>query len=112
MILAYFPAANANAPGQTFDLTKATAISGWMLDDCLAVHGITESMVASSDRGVNGGGAISFSVILISTSSSSSSSSSSTSSYVNKSVPSGQSLKMSRIISKDDFTVSRINGVN
>jgi len=78
--LAYFPAANANAPGQTFDLTKATAISGWMLDDCLAVQGIMESMVASSDRGVNGGGAISFSAILMSTPSSSSSSSSSSTS--------------------------------
>jgi hypothetical protein len=87
--LAYFPAANANAPGQTFDLTKATAISGWMLDDCLTVHGITESMVASSDRGVNGGGVISFSTVLISTSSSSSSSSS-TSSYANESVASDE----------------------
>jgi len=78
----YFPTANANAPGQIFDLTKATAISGCMYDDCLAVHGITESTIASSDKGIKRGGPISFSITFTSSFSMSSSSSSSSSLYI------------------------------
>lgn len=80
----YLPTANANAPGQIFDLTKATATSGCMYDDCLAVHGITESTMASSDKGIKRGDLISFSVTSSFFVSSSSSFSSLSASYVIK----------------------------
>lgn len=75
----YFPAANAKAPGQIFDLTEATAVSGCINDDCLTVHGNTESIIASSDRGVNKYGPISFLIVSVSSSSSCSSPSSNSS---------------------------------
>lgn len=84
---AYFPTANAKAPGQMFDLTAATAMSGCICDDCLAVHGITKSTTASSDKGAKRGGPVSprslvRSALVVLISFSSISSSSSSSSYV------------------------------
>lgn len=97
----YFPTANAYAPGQIFDLTKATAMSGCIFVDCLTVHGITESTIASSDNGIKRGGPISFNIL---TSSSffisSSSSSSSITSYVIKALY--QLIWLSIFVSNDE----------